>query len=44
VEYECIWIPGVCLIYFMPSELQIPIAALIEAFWVLVFTVVHRPH
>ncbi len=39
----CIWIPGVCLVYFMPSELQMPVAALIQSFWVLVFTFVNRP-
>ena len=38
-----IWIPGVCLVYFMPSGLQIPIAVLIQTFWVLVFTMVNRP-
>jgi len=38
----CIWIPGVCLVYFMPSALQVPIAALIQAFWVLVFTFVNQ--
>lgn len=39
----CVWIPGVCLVYFMPSELQIPVASLIQAFWVLVFLFVNRP-
>ena len=38
-----IWIPGVCLVYFMPSALQIPVASLIQCFWVLVFTFVNRP-
>lgn len=38
----CIWIPGVSLVYFMPSELQIPVASLIQAFWVLVFTMLNR--
>jgi hypothetical protein len=38
----CIWIPGVCLIYFMPSALQLPMAALIQAFWVLVLTFVNQ--
>ncbi len=37
----CIWIPGVCLVYFMPDQLQIPVAVLIQSFWVLVFTLVH---
>ncbi len=40
----CIWIPGVCLVYFMPSELQIPVASLLQAFWVLVFLFINRPH
>lgn len=39
----CIWIPGVSLVYFMPSDLQIPVASLIQAFWVLVFLFVNRP-
>lgn len=38
----CIWIPGVCLVYFMPSELQVPVASLIQAFWVLVFLFINR--
>ena len=33
-----IWIPGVTLIYAMPSLLQIPIAILITSFWILIFT------
>lgn len=33
-----IWIPGVCLVYAMPELLQVPVAVLISAFWVLVFT------
>jgi hypothetical protein len=39
----CIWIPGVTVVYFMPSELQLPVASLIQAFWVLVFLFVNRP-
>lgn len=35
-----IWIPGVTLVYAMPAPLQIPIAVLIQCFWVLVFTTV----
>lgn len=38
-----IWVPGVCLVYFMPSGLQIFVAVLIQTFWVLVFTMVNRP-
>lgn len=37
-----IWIPGVSLIYFVPSDLQIPVAALIQTFWVLVLTFTSR--
>jgi hypothetical protein len=37
----CIWIPAVCLVYFMPSALQLPVATLIQTFWVLVFTLVN---
>lgn len=37
-----IWIPGVCLVYFVHSELQIPVAALIQTFWVLVLTFTSR--
>jgi hypothetical protein len=39
----CVWIPGVALVYFMPPELQLPTASLIQAFWVLVFLFVNRP-
>jgi len=38
-----IWIPGVTVVYFMPSELQLPIASLIQSFWVLVFLFINRP-
>jgi hypothetical protein len=37
-----IWIPGVCLIYAMPPLLQIPVAILINTFWVLIFTTVRE--
>ncbi len=37
-----IWIPGVSLVYFVPSDLQIPVAALIQTFWVLVLTFTSR--
>ncbi len=36
----CVWIPGVCLVYFMPPLLQIPVAVTIQVFWVLIFTTV----
>ena len=34
----CVWIPGVLLVYSMPPLLQIPVAVLIQVFWVLLFT------
>jgi len=46
VRIQCagwmVWIPGVALIYWMPALLQIPVAILISAFWVLVFTAVRE--
>jgi hypothetical protein len=36
----CVWIPGTCLVYFMPPLLQIPVAVTIQVFWVLLFTTV----
>lgn len=36
----CIWIPGVSLVYFMPSALQLPTAVLIQVFWILILTTV----
>ena len=36
----CVWIPGVCLVYFMPSPLQLPVAVLIQVFWVLILTTI----
>ena len=33
-----IWIPGVTLVYFMPPLLQIPVAVLIQCFWVMILT------
>jgi len=36
----CVWIPGVMLVYSMPTALQLPVASLILCFWVLVFTFV----
>ncbi len=37
-----IWIPGVCLVYFMPPLLQLPTAVLIQCFWVLLLTTLHE--
>jgi hypothetical protein len=34
----CIWIPGVSLVYFMPPLLQMPVAVLIQVFYVLILT------
>ncbi|MFA7234120.1 MAG: hypothetical protein WC076_08410 [Terrimicrobiaceae bacterium] len=34
----CVWIPGVILVYSMPPLLQVPVAVLIQVFWVLIFT------
>jgi len=34
----CVWIPGVSLVYFMPSPLQLPTAVTIQVFWVLIIT------
>jgi hypothetical protein len=37
VALWCVWIPGVLVIYFMPTALQFPVASLILSFWVLIF-------
>ena len=37
-----VWIPGVIVIYAMPSDLQIPIASFILCFWVLIITFMSR--
>ena len=37
-----VWIPGVCLVYFMPPLLQLPTAVLIQCFWVLLLTSLHE--
>lgn len=36
----CVWIPGVMLVYSMPTTLQLPVASLILCFWVLIFSFV----
>ncbi len=36
----CVWIPGVMLVYSMPTPLQLPVASLILCFWVLIFSFV----
>lgn len=38
----CIWIPGVAVVYSMPSLLQFPVAALISCFWVLMVTTINE--
>ena len=38
----CVWIPGVMVIYFMPTELQFPVASLILVFWILIFKFVRK--
>lgn len=43
-----VWFPGVCFVYVMPPLLQIPVAVMIQCFWVLLLTTIHersdRPH
>lgn len=39
----CVWPLAVAVIYSMPPAMQIPIAVLLQTFWVLVFTAVNRP-
>ena len=34
----CVWIPGVSVVYCMPPTLQLPVAILIQCFWVLILT------
>lgn len=36
----CVWVPGVMLVYSMPTALQLPVASLILCFWVLIFSFV----
>lgn len=40
----CVWFPGTFFVYSLPSGVQIPAAVLIQAFWVLIFTMVKRPY
>jgi hypothetical protein len=37
-----VWIPGVTLVYFIPPLLQLPVAVLIHAFWVLLLTTINE--
>lgn len=34
------WVPAVACIYFMPPQLQIPVAVLVQTFWVLMLTTI----
>ncbi len=34
------WIPATACIYFMPPQLQIPVAVLVQTFWVLMLTTI----
>jgi hypothetical protein len=38
----CVWMPGVCFVYFMPPLLQLPVAVLIQCFWVLLLTTINE--
>lgn len=33
-----VWVPGVCCIYALPLALQIPVCALLNCFWVILFS------
>ncbi len=37
-----VWVPAVSLVYFMPPALQLPVASLIQCFWVLIFLFINR--
>jgi hypothetical protein len=37
-----VWIPGVLVIYFMPTALQFPVASLVLVFWILIFKFVRK--
>ncbi|MEO6846644.1 MAG: hypothetical protein ABI443_04460 [Chthoniobacterales bacterium] len=39
-----VWIPIVCVIYAMPSALQLPVCMIAEAFWVLMFATMSELH
>lgn len=38
----CVWLPGVSLVYSMPPLLQLPVAVLIQCFWVLILTTINQ--
>jgi hypothetical protein len=37
VAVWCVWIPGVLVVYCMPTELQFPVGSLIQSFWMMIF-------
>jgi hypothetical protein len=42
VAVWCVWVPGVLVIYFMPTALQFPVASLILSFWILIFKLLRK--
>jgi hypothetical protein len=38
----CVWIPGVLVVYFMPTALQFPVVSLVLSFWILIFKFMRR--
>jgi hypothetical protein len=38
----CVWIPGVLVVYFMPTPLQFPLVSMMLSFWVLIFRFMGR--
>jgi hypothetical protein len=42
VAVWCVWIPGVLVIYFMPTALQFPVASLVLSFWILIFKFIRK--
>ena len=37
VAVWCVWIPGVLVVYCMPTALQFPVGSLIQSFWIMIF-------
>lgn len=37
-----VWFPGVCFVYVMPPLLQVPVAVMIQCFWVLLLTTINE--
>jgi hypothetical protein len=42
VAVWCVWVPGVLVIYFMPTALQFPVASLVLSFWILIFKLLRK--